>query len=94
MVESKADQPRLLRLKEIESTIRDQSNEKNLYQSEAPAGYENLTFEEKNAGKYMCTFPYPYMNGYLHLGKSKQQLDAPINLNTYPLSLLHPCLTN
>lgn len=27
---------------------------------------ENYTQEDKN--KYMVTFPYPYMNGYLHLG--------------------------
>jgi leucyl-tRNA synthetase len=27
---------------------------------------ETYTQEDKN--KYMCTFPYPYMNGYLHLG--------------------------
>ena len=31
-------------------------------------GYEKLSFEDKNKGKYMTTFPYPYMNGYLHLG--------------------------
>jgi leucyl-tRNA synthetase len=31
--------------------------------------YEKLTPEEKNKGKYLTTFPYPYMNGYLHLGK-------------------------
>lgn len=33
-------------------------------------GYESMSFEEKNKGKYFATFPYPYMNGYLHLGKS------------------------
>jgi len=27
-----------------------------------------MSFEEKNESKYFCTFPYPYMNGYLHLG--------------------------
>lgn len=32
-------------------------------------GYENMSFEEKNATKYLATFPYPYMNGYLHLGE-------------------------
>ncbi len=32
-------------------------------------GYEALAFEDKNKGKYFATFPYPYMNGYLHLGK-------------------------
>ena len=35
----------------------------------ATEGYEKLDFEVKNNGKYMTTFPYPYMNGYLHLGK-------------------------
>jgi len=32
-----------------------------------------MGFEEKNATKYLATFPYPYMNGYLHLGKSRSQ---------------------
>jgi len=27
-----------------------------------------MTLEEKNASKYYVTFPFPYMNGYLHLG--------------------------
>ena len=27
-----------------------------------------MTLEEKNNSKYFATFPYPYMNGYLHLG--------------------------
>jgi len=77
MVESKAqadaaaDQPRLLRLKQIEAEIREQANAAKLYEADAASGYENLSFEEKNNGKYMCTFPYPYMNGYLHLGKYK-----------------------
>jgi leucyl-tRNA synthetase len=37
--------------------------------AEALSGYESLDFEDKNKGKFMTTFPYPYMNGYLHLGK-------------------------
>ena len=32
-------------------------------------GYEKMEFEEKNATKYLATFPYPYVNGNLHLGK-------------------------
>lgn len=32
------------------------------------SGYEEMKFEEKNATKFMSTFPYPYMNGFLHLG--------------------------
>lgn len=27
-----------------------------------------MSFKEKNESKYLATFPYPYMNGYLHLG--------------------------
>lgn len=39
------------------------------YQSaDAPEDFHNMTLEEKNASKYLATFPYPYMNGYLHLG--------------------------
>ena len=40
-----------------------------IYEVEATPGYESLEFEAKNATKYMATFPYPYMNGFLHLGK-------------------------
>jgi len=40
-----------------------------LYEVEATPGYESMEFEAKNATKYMATFPYPYMNGYLHMGK-------------------------
>ena len=40
-----------------------------VFHATATAGHEKLSFEEKQAGKYMVTFPYPYMNGYVHLGK-------------------------
>ena len=43
-------------------------NEK-LYELDAQEGYEAMEFEEKNATKYLSTFPFPYMNGFLHLGK-------------------------
>ena len=43
-------------------------NEK-LYELDAQAGYETMEFEDKNATKYLSTFPFPYMNGFLHLGK-------------------------
>lgn len=39
------------------------------YKVDAPEDYSMMTHEEKNKGKYFATFPYPYMNGYLHLGK-------------------------
>ena len=42
----------------------------NIYEMEPLEGYESMEFEAKNATKYMATFPYPYMNGFLHLGKS------------------------
>ena len=41
----------------------------NLSETDALQDYSKLQQDEKNDGKYMCTFPYPYMNGYLHLGK-------------------------
>lgn len=41
--------------------------EQYVYQDADP-DYMNKTFDEKNSEKYLCTFPYPYMNGYLHLG--------------------------
>lgn len=44
-------------------------SKENLYEMEPQAGYEEMDFEAKNATKYMATFPYPYMNGFLHLGK-------------------------
>lgn len=54
--------------------IERQINEEHLATHEAEAthleGYEQLSKDEKNKGKYFTTFPYPYMNGYLHLGKS------------------------
>lgn len=54
--------------------IEKQMNEMHLQTHEAEGtpleGYEQLSIEEKNQGKYFTTFPYPYMNGYLHLGKS------------------------
>jgi len=40
-----------------------------LYEMEPQPGYESLDFEDKNATKYLATFPFPYMNGHLHLGK-------------------------
>jgi leucyl-tRNA synthetase len=41
--------------------------EEYVYQ-QAPADYQSKSIAEKNAEKYLVTFPYPYMNGYLHLG--------------------------
>jgi len=41
--------------------------EQYIYQN-AAEDYSNQSIQEKNDSKYMVTFPYPYMNGYLHLG--------------------------
>ena len=68
--EVKQEQPRLQHLKQIETSMLDVMASANLYETQATADYESMEFEEKNSGKYMATFPYPYMNGYLHLGKS------------------------
>ena len=40
-----------------------------VYEAGPPKGSEKLSFDEKQDAKFMATFPYPYMNGYLHLGK-------------------------
>ena len=50
-----------------------QFKDKDIYKVDAPENYNHLSHEEKNKGKYFATFPYPYMNGYLHLGKSAAQ---------------------
>ena len=61
--------PRFERLRHIELEIQAMVEEGRLNEANAPADYEKMSWEEKNDSKYMCTFPYPYMNGYLHLGK-------------------------
>lgn len=62
------EQPRLKRLREIEEEMCEQFQKQNIFEQEAPADYSNLSHEEKNKTKYMATFPFPYMNGNLHLG--------------------------
>ena len=67
--EVKGDKPRLERLKTIENEMRAQFLESGLYEQQAADGYEEMPIDEKNRSKFMATFPFPYMNGYLHLGK-------------------------
>ena len=62
------DQPRLQHLKQIETAVQEVMASQKLYELEPQPGYESMEFEAKNATKYLATFPYPYMNGYLHLG--------------------------
>jgi len=66
--ETKQEQPRLQHMKKIELAMQENFANEKLYEMEPQPGYENLEFEEKNATKYMATFPFPYMNGYMHLG--------------------------
>jgi leucyl-tRNA synthetase len=73
--EAKADAPqpsraRHNRLREIELEIQAKwaAAPQDYQEYDAPADYQNMSWEEKNASKYFATFPYPYMNGYLHLG--------------------------
>jgi leucyl-tRNA synthetase len=58
------------RLREIEKTIQKEwyANPDKYLNQEPTEDYTKLSVEEKNKEKYMVTFPYPYMNGYLHLG--------------------------
>lgn len=57
-------------LRNIEKKIQEVEAQNNYVQASPSEGYESLSLEDKNKGKYMVTFPYPYMNGFLHLGKT------------------------
>ena len=52
--------------KEVQATWA--ANPEEYTYASVPEDYSSMTLEEKNKGKYMVSFPYPYMNGYLHLG--------------------------
>ena len=60
-------QKKKLELVEIEKNIQKYWEEEKPYESNAPNDI-NVSFEEKNKQKYFMTFPYPYMNGSLHVG--------------------------
>jgi leucyl-tRNA synthetase len=66
---AQGDRPRFERLRHIELEIQEQIEAGKLNEVSAPADYEKMEWVEKNQSKYFATFPYPYMNGYLHLGK-------------------------
>ena len=51
------------KLLEMESSMREVWDKEKIYESNAPAKYDETT-----RSKFMTTFPYPYMNGRLHLG--------------------------
>ncbi|CAB3235804.1 unnamed protein product [Arctia plantaginis] len=48
-------------LQEIEKKVQSQWDNEKIFEIEAPD-------DGKNYEKFMCTFPFPYMNGRLHLG--------------------------
>ncbi|XP_070553496.1 leucine--tRNA ligase, cytoplasmic-like [Ptychodera flava] len=50
-------------LKAIEREVQKKWDEEKMFEEDAPA-----EFTEAEKSKYMVTFPYPYMNGRLHLG--------------------------
>ncbi len=72
--EKKQSRKRYDYLRQIESKMQEIQLSTHEAEAEAKAGYESVSWEEKNRGKYMVTFPYPYMNGYLHLGKFMNSL--------------------
>lgn len=66
--EVKGDQPRLQHLKSHELKVIDKMMSSKAYEMEALEDYASMEFDAKNATKYLSTFPYPYMNGFLHMG--------------------------
>jgi leucyl-tRNA synthetase len=50
----------------IEKQMQQKWQEEHLFEQDAPAEFN----EEDKKNKFMVTFPYPYMNGRLHLGHS------------------------
>lgn len=56
-------------LRNIEKTLQTEWKANKLFEVEHLKNWESsLSFEEKNKQKFLVTFPYPYMNGRLHLG--------------------------
>jgi len=54
----------------IEKEMQEQWEQDKVYEANAAKDFDpnNYDFEAKNNGKFFTTFPYPYMNGRLHLG--------------------------
>ena len=71
--EQKAEEPkgsnRLAHLREIELSRQKLWKENSIFAADAEEDWQSKTdFKTKNEKKYLITFPYPYMNGRLHLG--------------------------
>ena len=60
---------RLFHLRQIELERQKIWKENHVFEANAEENWlNNNNFEEKNSKKFLITFPYPYMNGRLHLG--------------------------
>jgi leucyl-tRNA synthetase len=56
-------------LRNMEKTLQQEWRTNKIFDAKHQKDWENsLSFEEKNKTKFLVTFPYPYMNGRLHLG--------------------------
>lgn len=57
-------------LRKIEQTLQAEWKDKKIFEAKPDFNWEKtyISKEEKNKNKFMVTFPYPYMNGRLHLG--------------------------
>ena len=60
---------RLAHLREIEVARQKLWKENHVFEADAEEDWKSkYDFDTKNNKKYLITFPYPYMNGRLHLG--------------------------
>lgn len=67
--DTKGGSKRLLHLREIETQTQAAWKAAKVFESKAEENWKDkYDFEAKNRRKFMVTFPYPYMNGKLHLG--------------------------
>lgn len=56
-------------LRKIELSLQEEWKNNEIFKVEADINWDSkMTFEEKNKTKFLVTFPYPYVNGKLHLG--------------------------
>ena len=60
---------KLSKIRQIETQMISAALDSKEYETDAPEDYTSMSPEDAFNSKYMATFPYPYMNGYLHLGK-------------------------
>ena len=59
-----------LREMEVEMQKEWEANPQRYVEADAPEDYSKLTMKEKNDGKFLVTFTFPYMNGFLHLSQA------------------------